>query len=382
MAMDGATGAALRNLGYSGRPSGSGSGAGQCASTPTLCHWLLSQLRDASALPQTDSSPGVDQAAVLEEHLQGALQELHCPHPGLTLSPDCAHRHNTLIGFLVSELQAARMLQTRERDKGGGVETEAGGGIKILQRRGDTEGGESDRGREVDKEQNESDGEKGEVEREVQEAGMDREEEREVEKELELLLQALDLEPATQESPPSTLLAAAHKQVVSCLEALPGGALPGPLLRTTPDRRQWSAVQQLSDCLSQEYAIRRRMMIKRFQVTVHSFHWGDRGQAQELSERMDSALAELWPSFQTESSVSLPLLLAAREDRPLTVQATQPATPCAIAKIMMGSVPDRGGRPWEMERPMPSWGGRREGGGRGRPGGGQSGKKRRNKKKE
>ncbi|MGH0140029.1 UNVERIFIED_CONTAM: hypothetical protein FKN15_010010 [Acipenser sinensis] len=30
--------------------------------------------------------------------------------------------------------------------------------------------------------------------------------------------------------------------------------------------------------------------------------------------------------------------------------------------VLMGSVPDRGGRPGEIEPPMPSWEGRREGG--------------------
>lgn len=51
-------------------------------------------------------------------------------------------------------------------------------------------------------------------------------------------------------------------------------------------------------------------------------------------------------------------------------------------KVLMGSVPDRGGRPGEIEAPMPMWEGRREGGrgrggGRGGPRGG-GGQKRQN----
>nr|XP_015196191.1 PREDICTED: protein FAM98C [Lepisosteus oculatus] len=115
-------------------------------------------------------------------------------------------------------------------------------------------------------------------------------------------------------------------QVVSRLARLPGGVPPRPLLKLPLTSEQWARMEEIHQALRQEYECRRHMMIKRFQVTVGSFHWGERGQ------------------------------------------------------VLMGSVPDRGGRPGEIEPPMPSWGARRQGGG-GRGGRRYSGKKK-NKKKE
>lgn len=48
----------------------------------------------------------------------------------------------------------------------------------------------------------------------------------------------------------------------------------------------------------------------------------------------------------------------------------------------MGSVPDRGGRPGEIEPPMPAWTGRSSKGNRGGRGGGQSHKHKKKKGKK
>ncbi|XP_073697121.1 protein FAM98B isoform X2 [Garra rufa] len=63
-----------------------------------------------------------------------------------------------------------------------------------------------------------------------------------------------------------------------------------------------------------------------------------------------------------ESSVSIAKLLATREDES-RIRPVKAGPSTAVHKVLMGSVPDRGGRPGEIEPPMPSFTGRREGGG-------------------
>ncbi|XP_016110029.1 protein FAM98B-like [Sinocyclocheilus grahami] len=77
-------------------------------------------------------------------------------------------------------------------------------------------------------------------------------------------------------------------------------------------------------------------------------------------------------SLSLRSSVSVAHLLAARQDICYMVKTSSGScrekTSCAINRILMGRVPDRGGRPSEIEAPlpeMPAWQKRAEGGGRG-----------------
>ncbi|KAI5102532.1 protein FAM98B [Silurus meridionalis] len=85
-------------------------------------------------------------------------------------------------------------------------------------------------------------------------------------------------------------------------------------------------------------------------------------------------------SLTLKSSISLAHLLAARDDICNLVKSTSKScrerTACAVNKVLMGRVPDRGGRPSEIEAPppeMPPWQKRQDGGGRGRGGGGYGG---------
>ncbi|CAB1335367.1 unnamed protein product [Coregonus sp. 'balchen'] len=131
-------------------------------------------------------------------------------------------------------------------------------------------------------------------------------------------------------------------------------------------------LEQINTVLSSEYECRRRMLIKR------------------LDERVDSMARAYQPkrhSLAQCSSVGMAHLLAAREDICNVVKTSSGSsrenTACAVNKILMGRVPDRGGRPSEIDAPLPEmptwqkrqdggggWGGGRGGGGGGRGGGG------------
>ncbi|XP_005720995.1 protein FAM98B-like [Pundamilia nyererei] len=100
---------------------------------------------------------------------------------------------------------------------------------------------------------------------------------------------------------------------------------------------------------------------------------------QERSAALASApnLASLIGSSQVSPS----LLLAAREDQSF-IDPVKAGTSTSVYKTLMGSVPDRGGRPGEIEPPMPAWTGRSSKGNRGGRGGGQSHKHKKKKGKK
>uniref|UniRef100_A0A3Q2DGH9 Uncharacterized protein n=1 Tax=Cyprinodon variegatus TaxID=28743 RepID=A0A3Q2DGH9_CYPVA len=86
-------------------------------------------------------------------------------------------------------------------------------------------------------------------------------------------------------------------------------------------------------------------------------------------------------SLTGSSQVSPSLLLAARDDQSF-IKPIKAGKSTAVYKMLMGSVPDRGGRPGEIEPPMPVWEGRRAQGSRGGRGGNYQHKHRKKKGKK
>nr|KAF6409784.1 family with sequence similarity 98 member C [Rousettus aegyptiacus] len=124
-------------------------------------------------------------------------------------------------------------------------------------------------------------------------------------------------------------------------------------------------LERLCQSLQSQYYCRRCLLLKRLDLTTSAFHWSDRAEAQ--GEAMKAVLTPIREALTPESDVSIAHILAARADLsrlvPATSKATRQVTCCAINKVLMGNVPDRGGRPDELEPPMPIWKSRREDGG-------------------
>ncbi|XP_020321817.1 protein FAM98B [Oncorhynchus kisutch] len=312
-----------------------------------LLTWLASELR-AVCTELQDQKTGI----VLVGELRTLLTELLCPYAALTTDPLSPPLLNKVTEYMVSELQAARILQHKELHP----EDEKSEDKSQKEQRAedpsivDTKNWckEYEDGQEMEQ--------------------GDRKEE--TERELALLLQTLNMDES------SRLTDVCH-QVELRFAVLPCGDMTEPLLDTNLNSEQWRQVQKINQALLEDYHCRRQMMIKRFQVTLQSFAWGEK--EKERSE----VLASIPPlsSLPLISQVSMSLLLAARKDQSyiLPVKAGESTK---VYKVLMGSVPDRGGRPGEIEAPMPMWEGRREGGrgrggGRGGPRGG-GGQKRQN----
>ncbi|XP_024902429.1 protein FAM98C isoform X2 [Pteropus alecto] len=190
--------------------------------------------------------------------------------------------------------------------------------------------------------------------------------------------------PGTGSYPPSSR-AAQTPEGDPCQPAAAGVACQGslqPLLSYPLDAPRWEMLEHLCQSLQSQYYSRRCLLLKRLDLTTSAFHWSDRAEAQ--GEAMKAVLTPIREALTPESDVSIAHVLAARADLsrlvPATSKATRQGTCCAINKVLMGNVPDRGGRPDELEAPMPSWQSRREDGGGQKAGHQRWGRKKKKKK--
>ncbi|CAJ1073382.1 LOW QUALITY PROTEIN: protein FAM98B [Xyrichtys novacula] len=294
-----------------------------------LCKWLSSRLKPLCDLEESITSDPDDMDS-LQVEMSGLLKELHCPYEDVVSgilkgSVGNAKDHLKFVLFLSSELQAAQISVSR--------------GVS-------------------DKHQEESPACQA----------------------LLSICKTLDLpEPRGQDT--ADVLADIKDKVSKLVNDLPDNSVGNPVLKKPLSSDQWEKLQCINSTLCSEYECRRRMLIKRLDVTVQSFGWSDR--AKVKVDSMAKAYQPKRHSLKPEPSVDMAELLAAREDICNVVKTSSGSsrknTECAVNKILMGRVPDRGGRPSEIQAPppeMPPWQQRQDGGrggGRGGQGGGRGG---------
>ncbi|TGZ72157.1 hypothetical protein CRM22_002266 [Opisthorchis felineus] len=178
---------------------------------------------------------------------------------------------------------------------------------------------------------------------------------------------------------------AIHKAATLALKRCPPTHFGQPVLPLTGlSDRQWAQAARIAALLQQEYSSRQITLIKRLDVTVQSFKWSDRAKSQL------EAISAVYHPIRSEMAKStfpgVPELLAVRDNMILRIEKTSGArarrfTSCELNKILIGQVPDRGGRAWELEPPppeMPAFKQRQpdrgRGGGGGGPGSGRGGR--------
>lgn len=54
------------------------------------------------------------------------------------------------------------------------------------------------------------------------------------------------------------------------------GQIGKPLLKSKLSDKQWEGILEINKTLTQEYCIRREMLLKRLDVTIQSFMWSDK----------------------------------------------------------------------------------------------------------
>ncbi|XP_034723727.1 protein FAM98B [Etheostoma cragini] len=327
---------AIKALGY---PGGCCLTRCKCDELPCpLLTWLTAQLR--SLCPELQDSTMTGDVLLVGE-LRTLLSNMLSPLTVLTselLGPSIL---NKVTEYLVSELQAALILKQKE-----------------LHPEEETTGEDSEKEKRVEEvtefcqeyPDDDDDDDDDEDDKDRRKA--------EMQAEWILLMHALDIDSSSK-------ITDVLREVESRLTRLPRGEMTNPLLNTSLSLEQWVQVKKINQVLSADYQCRRQMMIKRFQVTLESFAWGEK--QKERSE----ALATVPPlsSLIGSCRVTPSLLIAIREDQsfiePIVAGKSTP-----VYKMLMGSVPDRGGRPGEIEPPMPVWKNQRaKGHGSGRGGG-------------
>uniref|UniRef100_UPI003AAA9CBA protein FAM98A n=1 Tax=Centroberyx gerrardi TaxID=166262 RepID=UPI003AAA9CBA len=332
----------LEDLGYQGPLLEDGalesavSGGAASPEFTKLCAWIVSELRLYCKLEENVHATNCpSEAEGFQLEMSGLLSELACPYSVLT-SGDVTQRllNKTncllLLTFLVSELEASRMILVNKPQK---KAQESGGSPVFLELKG--------------------------------------------------ICVALGMSKPPANITMFQFFSGIEKKLKEAITRVPATHVGEPLMKKALGPVHWEKIEAINQALVNEYEVRRKMLLKRLDVTVQSFGWSDR--AKTHAEKMAKIYPPLRATLSMTSKVSVAHLFAAREDLSKILRTSsgriREKTACAINKVLMGRVPDRGGRPCEIEPPppeMPSWQKRQDapqGGGHygGRGGGGSRG---------
>ncbi|MGH0153154.1 UNVERIFIED_CONTAM: hypothetical protein FKN15_043389 [Acipenser sinensis] len=352
-----------------------------------LCAWIVSEIKLYCKLEenvQATNSPTEAEGFQLE--MSGLLAEMNCPYSVLTTGDVAKRLQNKsncllLLTYLISELEALKMVHVSHPSK---TAPERGGSDVFIELKGICVGlGMSKPPANIAMFQFFSGIEKKEKIKVINQALVN-----EYEVRRKMLLKRLDVtvqsfgwseraktraDQLAKVYPPKRT-ALATKSNISVAHLYAAREDLSKILRTSSGRiREMSAcainkekIKVINQALVNEYEVRRKMLLKRLDVTVQSFGWSERAKT-----RADQ-LAKVYPpkrtALATKSNISVAHLYAAREDLSKILRTSsgriREMSACAINKVLMGRVPDRGGRPNEIEPPppeMPPWQKRQDG---------------------
>uniref|UniRef100_A0A8C6Z1N0 Family with sequence similarity 98 member B n=1 Tax=Nothoprocta perdicaria TaxID=30464 RepID=A0A8C6Z1N0_NOTPE len=249
-----------------------------------LCAWLGSQIKPLCNMEESITS--TDDIESFQLEISGFLKEMSCPYSSL-ISGDIKQRLREkedclkLLLFLSTELQALKILHSKQL-KGSHVEKH-----------------------------------------------------NEIYQEVQAICDAVGLpKPSSSDIPP--LLTNVELKIKDILSKVQNNHVGKSLL--TKPLNSGSAIERLekiNDALRSEYECRRRMLMKRLDVTVQSFGWSDRAKV-----KTDDIARIYQPkryALSPKSTITLAHLLAAREDLSKIIRtssgSTRENTVCAINKV-------------------------------------------------
>ncbi|XP_037128407.1 protein FAM98A [Syngnathus acus] len=277
-----------------------------------LCAWIVSELKLYSKLEENvHATDCPSEAEGFQLEMSGLLAELACPYSVLTSGAVNQRLLNTndcllLLSFLVSELEASRMILVNRPQK------------------------------------------------KAQECGSP------AFQELKGICMALGMSKPPANIAMFQFFSGIEKKLKEAASRVPANHIGDPLLKNAFGPVHMEKIEAINQALVNEYEVRRKMLLKRLDVTVQSFGWSER--AKSHAGNLAKVYQPLRSALGTQSKVSVAHLLAARQDFSKILRTSsgksREKTACAINKVVMGRVPDRGGRPCEIEPPppeMPSW---------------------------
>ncbi|KAJ2943101.1 hypothetical protein O0L34_g18791 [Tuta absoluta] len=283
-----------------------------------LVHILAEELKTLCNLEETVNvmnDPDESSSFLLE--LSSFLKELGCPYKKL-ITGHMSSRLQTkedrllLLDYLISELMAARMVNVDcAKDKPSGA-------MEIV----------------------------------VQESP--------TAKDLKEILMSLKFNKPPPNITPEMLFSKLESKLKDTIQKEGDKLVGKPLYNKAMTEKEWKQLENCFTEMFEEYRLRRETLITRLECTIQSFEWSER-----LKSKKDVIQSTYRPKreqLKVKPAVRLSDFLAARTDL-LTVEKTSSAavranTQSDVNKVIIGRVPDRGGRPNEQQPPppeMPFW---------------------------
>ncbi|KAK4873022.1 hypothetical protein RN001_015051 [Aquatica leii] len=279
-----------------------------------LIGFLTTELRELCSLDEcvTPITAPEDSITFLME-LSSFLNELGCPHSQLTQG-HVSERLGTvedrvlLVEHLISELMAARILREDRPEKR--ID------LKL---------------------------------RESSQAG-----------DLRKILQILGF----SKPPPNITMTGLFQKITPAIQKLVEKAhkdlVGNPMFNGNLSDKQWELLEKVQQELHDEYLIRREMLLKRLDCTIQSFQWSGRTKGKDTL--FEKTYTEKRKTLKAEPEVDISDLLASREDLAIIEKTSSASvrknTKSSINRVIIGPVPDRGGRTSEQQPPppeMPPW---------------------------
>ncbi|KAF3842525.1 hypothetical protein F7725_024476 [Dissostichus mawsoni] len=129
-----------------------------------------------------------------------------------------------------------------------------------------------------------------------------------------------------------------EKKLKEAMSKVPPHHVGEPLMKKALGPVHVEKIEAINQALVNEYEMRRKMLLKRLDVTVQSFGWSDR--AKTHAEKLASVYQPLRSALCTKSNISVAHLLAARQDFSKILRTSsgkiREKTACAINKSQTG----------------------------------------------
>ncbi|KAK4475453.1 hypothetical protein MN116_002505 [Schistosoma mekongi] len=253
-------------------------------------------------------------------NLEKFLKSYGCPYPLLTEGPvsdrfSTVSNRSLLLQYLCSEIMAVRQLSTINS-----VNKQTNGRHHSM----DVDGSEDDA---------------------------------EVLSDIHRTFTALGLKIPPNDSGPNVVYSSLQKGISESLSRCPPNYMGKAIIPLTGiSDRQWSQISRIAALLQQQYASRQATLLKRLDVTVQSFKWSDK--AKSSLDKITTVYNPIRERMGQIPYPGVPNVLAVRDNMILQIEKTSGKnarryTSCDLNKILIGKVPDRGGRAWELEPPPP-----------------------------
>ncbi|XP_076441631.1 protein FAM98A-like isoform X2 [Babylonia areolata] len=268
---------ALEDLGYTGPLSDLDALAEAVEEGPTsvtftqLVEWLVQHIADLTGVEErVHAITCPDDASSFLLEVSGFLREYGCVYPDLTEGPvsdrlSTPHKCLQLLDFLTCELQAVRMIAKKKPTMLHPAGTQ--GPVATVS-------------------------------------------ESEVAGYMKRMLMGLGFPRPPDNITIFTLFSKLEAKIKELMGQYPG-QISKPLLKARLSDKQWDSIMEINEAMSQEYRIRREMLLKRLDVTIHSFKWSDKAKRNEA--KINDVYDPIQKALQSKTSIGVPDILAARE---------------------------------------------------------------------